>query len=375
MDSKLHLIQDSLESYCVFKLTELSEKFDLSISNNSKSKFIDYTNYCNERNIDPSKDKSAKIYWEMYQKHLPIFFNNLIKTYPNCKFDFIDVEKDFRNEKKKGDFVIHIKGNEIDKIISVSLKAYKGGFDSIQVCSGTFNSFINNFMFASDGVGMFKTEDGIRFKGSLVEKRNEVISNLGYSKMIPTLSMLDEILPTIKEKYVHSNEAEFFQNVENDWKMDCNYYGNLAIDLTLQIINENFSKHQVKQRILKMSGFDGSEDLLLIDSKKMIDSITSDKFKNLTKKLRSDDTTIHYYKRGKSIFFDFIDIYNKVILSVSVPFTLQKNGAWHLPSDGKSIFKTKENMFLEYGQRRPKKSKELNTSINTYVKLKNTGIL
>lgn len=375
MDSKLHLIQDSLESYCVFKLTELSEKENLSISNDSKSKFVDYTNYCKERNIDPSTDKSAKIYWDMYQKHLPIFFKNLRKTYPDCKFDFIDVEKRFRNEKKKGDFLLVIKGNNIYEEKSVSLKAYKGGFDSIQVCSGTFNSFINNFMFNQDGVGMFTTDSGIRFKGSSIPQRNQVISNMGYSKMIPTLEKLDNILPIIKEKYVYSKNAEFFQNVENDWKYDCNYYGNLAIELTLKILKENFSDLQVKERILKMSGFDGEEDLLLIDSKKMVDSVTSDKFKNLTKKLRSNDTKVNFYQKGKSIFFDFVDIYNKVYLTVSVPFTLQKNGAWHLPSNKKGIWKEKENMFLEYGQRRPKKSKELNTSINTYVKVKDTGII
>jgi hypothetical protein len=193
--------------------------------------------------------------------------------------------------------------------------------------------------------------------------------------MIPTLEKLDNILPIIKEKYVYSKNAEFFQNVENDWKYDCNYYGNLAIELTLKILKENFSDLQVKERILKMSGFDGEEDLLLIDSKKMVDSVTSDKFKNLTKKLRSNDTKVNFYQKGKSIFFDFVDIYNKVYLTVSVPFTLQKNGAWHLPSNKKGIWKEKENMFLEYGQRRPKKSKELNTSINTYVKVKDTGII
>ncbi len=375
MDSKLHLIQDSLESYCVFKLTELSEKENLSISNDSKSKFVDYTNYCKERNIDPSTDKSAKIYWDMYQKHLPNFFKNLRKTYPDCKFDFIDVEKQFRNKKKKGDFLLVIKGNNIYEKKSVSLKAYKGGFGSIQVCSGTFNSFINNFMFNQDGVGMFTTDSGIRFKGSTIPQRNKVIRNMSYSKMIPTLEKLDNILPIIKEKYVYSKNAEFFQNVENDWKYDCNYYGNLAIELTLKILKENFSDLQVKERILKMSGFDGEEDLLLIDSKKMVDSVTSDKFKNLTKKLRSNDTKVNFYQKGKSIFFDFVDIYNKVYLTVSVPFTLQKNGAWHLPSNKKGIWKEKENMFLEYGQRRPKKSKELNTSINTYVKVKDTGII
>ena len=77
----------------------------------------------------------------MYNKHLPVFWNRIKETYPNCTFDFIDVEKDFRNQNKKGDFVMIIRGDN-QKEISVSLKAYKGSISSIQVCSGTFNSFI-----------------------------------------------------------------------------------------------------------------------------------------------------------------------------------------------------------------------------------------
>ena len=108
--------------------------------------------------------------------------------------------------------------------------------------------------------------------------------------------------------------------------------------------------------------------------KRVIDSITNKNFQSLINKVRFD-STIRYYKHGKGINFDFIDEHGDVILNVNIPFCLDKNGGWFLPKDKKGKFYKKENMFLEYGQRRPKKSKEINTSINTYVNLGKTGIL
>ena len=61
MERELHLVQDALESYCVFKLTELSEKDNLSISNDSVEKYTQYKQYCDERDIDPSVDRSGKV--------------------------------------------------------------------------------------------------------------------------------------------------------------------------------------------------------------------------------------------------------------------------------------------------------------------------
>jgi hypothetical protein len=374
MERELHLVQDALESYCVFKLTELSEKDNLSISNDSVEKYTQYKQYCDERDIDPSVDRSGKVYYNMYNKHLPVFWNRIKETYPNCTFDFIDVEKDFRNQNKKGDFVMIIRGDN-QKEISVSLKAYKGSISSIQVCSGTFNSFITNFLFDKDGVGMFKSKDGIRFKGSKKEDRDREIKKLGYDSMLPTLHKIDEINPKVKEYFVYGKKAEWYQNIKEEWEEGHYKYGYKAIDLTLKILRENFSDKEVKSRIVDMIGFDGEEELLLLGKTKMVDSITNEKLKVLIDKVRSENTIIRYYKHGKNINFDFVNGNEEVILTIGIPFCLDKNGGWFLPKDKKGTFYKKENMFLEYGQRRPKKSKEINTSINTYVYLGRTGIL
>ena len=373
MEAKLHHIQDSLEAYCVSKLTELSEKDNLSISNDSVKKYTQYKQYCDERDIDPSIDKSGKVYYNMYNKHLPVFWNRIKETYPNCTFDFIDVEKDFRNQNKKGDFVIKVIGN-VNKEISVSLKAYKGGMSSIQVCSGTFNSFITNFLFVKDGVGMYKSKDGIRFKGSNKEDRDREIKKIGYGSMLPTLRKLDKINPKVKEYFVYGKKAEWYQDIEQEWEEGHYKYGYEAIDLTLKILRENFSDTEIKSRIVEMIGFDGEEELLLIDKTKMVDSITNEKLKVLIDKVRSENTIIRYSKHGKNINFDFVNNKEEIILTIGIPFCLDKNGGWFLPKDKKGTFYKKEKMFLEYGQRRPKKSKEINTSINTYVYLSRTGI-
>jgi hypothetical protein len=375
MERELHLIQDALEAYCVFKLTELSETDNLSISNDSVEKHTQYKQYCDERDIDPSVDKSGKVYYNMYNKHLPVFWNRIKEAFPNCTFDFIDVEKDFRNEKKKGDFVMVIRGYN-NKDISFSLKAYKGSISSIQVCSGTFNSFITNFMFESDGVGMFIDSNGERFRGSNKKNRDEEMERLGYGNMLPAIHKMDKILSEqVKPYFTYSKKAEWYQNIETDWNEGHQKYGHMAIDLLLPELRKNFSDEEVKNRIIKMIGFDGEEELLLLAPNKMVDSITNERLKVLIDKVRSDDTIIRYYKHGKSIQFDFVNGGGEVILSVGVPFCLQKNGGWFLPKDKKGRFYPKEDMFLEYGQRRPKKSKEINTSTNTYVYLGRTGIL
>ena len=146
----------------------------------------------------------------------------------------------------------------------------------------------------------------------------------------------------------------------------------MAIDLLLPELKK-FSNEKIKERVINMIGFDGEEELLLIAAKtksRLIDSITNEKLKTLISKVRSDKTTIRYYKHGKNINFDFVDDNEEVVLSVEVPFCLDKNGGWFLPKDKKGRFYQKENMFLDYGQRRPKKSKEINTSTNTYVNLR-----
>tara|TARA_R100000808_G_scaffold25085_1_gene61598 strand:- start:19749 stop:20867 length:1119 start_codon:yes stop_codon:yes gene_type:complete len=371
MDRELHYIQDALEAYCVAKLTELSENDGLSISNDSHEKYRVYKEYCDTRQIDPSTDKKGKVYYKLYNEYLPVFWNNLKNEYPDSKIDFVDVEKEYRNLKKKGDFLIKVE-NGVTK--SVSLKAYKKSIKRIQVCSGTFNSFITNFLFDGKGVGTYYTESGDSFNSKNVEARDSEIEKLGLGSILPDLHELDRINAVVKEKFVYGTKSAWYQDIEQDWVHDRKSYGHSAKDLTLKIISENFTDEQVKSRLLEQVGFNGEEELLLLDPDRVIDSITNEKFKTLIHNVRFN-SSIEYYIKGQGINFDFIGKDGSVLLSVNIPFTLNSNGAWFLPKNKKGSFNEKEEIFLEYGQRRPKKSKELATSINSYVNLGKTGIL
>ena len=63
------------------------------------------------------------------------------------------------------------------------------------------------------------------------------------------------------------------------------------------------------------------------------------------------------------------------MLSVNIPFTINKNGAWMsgTPYEGSTAYHN-EPYPLAYNERRPRKSRELATSINTYLDLKSTGV-
>lgn len=380
MEDKLHYTQDALESYCVYKLTSLAEKNNLALKNDSDKKLSDYESYCQERNINPSVDSTGKVYFNMFEEHLPNFFEDLKNRYPNSKFDFMDVEKDFRNENKKGDFLMIVDGENYLEI-SFSLKAYKGGFSRIQVCSGTFNSFITNFLFKPAGVGMFETLDGVKFKGSNVSVRDKEIEKLGYNEIVPKVQELDDILKEVKDYFVRGDEAKNYfnkgvsgKNVGEEWSEGHYTYGNRGIKISLDILKNSFTEKQIKDRLVKMIGFDGDEELLLLDKKQYTSSVTNTRMMNLIRNIRSNDTTVSFDKVGKSIRFSFNNN-NETILEVDVPFCLDKNGAWWLPKDKKSVFKKKDNCVVHYGQRRPKKSKELSLSTNTYVNLKSAGII
>lgn len=117
-----------------------------------------------------------------------------------------------------------------------------------------------------------------------------------------------------------------------------------------------------------MSGLDGDEEILFLANSNFIDSVTSELVSNLVSQIRDPKTTFDYELRQQSIDFAFaVDGAN--VLSVNIPFTINKNGAWMSDVYEGDRFHKKENMFLRTAQRRPKKSKELATSINTYVDL------
>lgn len=364
-----HYMQDAAEAYIVFKLQELAVRFGIALTDDVCEKFSTFLEYCQKRSI--FQKFGSSVYKTNIDAVVDNFFQDLIAKYPGKKFDVVDVEKEFRDLKLKGDFAIYFSK---DDYISISLKNYKNGFDRIQLCSGTWNSFLNCLLFESAGVGMFINPiTKQRFKGSNRAVRDQLIESMGFSPLKGIYSEFDNILDDVRSFYVYSEEANMWQNVATRWKNDCAEYGQSAAQSIVDAL-DNLSNDQIKQRIIKMAGLNYDEEILLIGKGEYCCSLFNDAYADILRRVNNEESVVEYKVNGKGVLFTITD--GEDIVSIEVPFTLQKNGAWYLCGEEYegTIYHKKEQVDLAYGQRRPKKSKEINTSTNTYLNLKKAGV-
>ena len=363
-------MQDAAEAYIVYCLQDLAVKNNTALTDSAEDKKKIFNIYCYDRGIESDFNKS--VYKENIDAVVDKFYSDLIKEYPNKKFDFVDVEKEFRDKKLKGDFIIQF---EDGSYVSFSLKNYKKGVNRIQLCSGTWHSFLNNFLFKSAGVGTFIDPYTQKvFQGCDYEYRDSLIGQLGYSNLKDVYNFFDNVNKTIKDYYAYGEKANQWSNVSSQWKSDCKSYGLEAANKVIDAL-KGINNSQVKSRIIQMAGLTDAEEILLIGKGKYISSLFNKKYRDILKRVNSDDCVVEYATKRKNILFTLKDN-NGIIVTVEVPFTLQKNGAWYLPKKKYSgtEYHEKEKVNLVYGQRRPKKSKEIATSINTYLNLKKAGV-
>lgn len=366
-----HYIQDAAEVYFVSLLQEHAVKNKVAITDNALEKHNTFITYCEDRNVLDEFNKS--IYKENADIVVPKLILDIIAKYPNRKFDFLNVECEFRGKKLKGDFIIRFVD---DSFISVSLKNYKKGFNRIQLCSGTWNSFLNNFVFESAGVGTFVdpfTQE--IFQGCNRTYRDGLLEKLGYGVLKEVYSYFDDILDEIKDFYTYGEDADHWNSdISIKWKEDCSTYGLEAVEKIISAL-DSIPKDVVKNRIIKMTGLNYDEEILLVGKGKYLCSLFNQKYAQILKRVNSAESGVEYITKGKGLLFTLRDSVG-VIVNIEVPFTLQKNGAWHLPKKKYSgaEYHNKEGIDLLHGQRRPKKSKEISTSTNTYLNLKKSGV-
>jgi hypothetical protein len=366
-----HYVQDAAETYMVFCLQTLATQFGVNLTTSLEEKKSLFLQYCEDRDI--TEEFNESIYKKNVDTAVEPFFSNLLLNYPGEKFDIVDVEKQFRSLNLKGDFVVQF---ERLSPKSFSLKNYKRGFDRIQLCSGTWNSFLNNFLFEADGVGiLINPLTGERFKGSDRIMRDSLIEKMGYSALKKVYNKFDHISDSVRSYYVESEEADMWFNVSSQWKEDCMKHGLDAAQSVIQVLDE-LRTEQVKQRVISMAGLNHEEEVLLIGGGKYCCSLFNPKYREMLRRANSTQSSVKYGMRGKGIFFSLVDD-GGIIADIEIPFTLQKNGAWHLPKQRYSgkRYHNKEKVSLAYGQRRPKKSREISTSVNTYLNLKKAGVL
>ena len=373
MKQRTHYIQDACEKAVVALIQRQLEEKNREITKSSESKYSEFLKYIADRSLS-FDDIAHDEYYLVSHLHIPSFVENFLLKNPGVNFDVIDTEVLGRIENKKTDFAFL--GSDSSRV-DYSLKNYKGGIRRPQVCSGTFNSFICNFLFTQAGVGMYeyhKAGETVRFKGSSIPKRDLAINEIGYEECIPLLHQLDEVQQSMRSRVLDNPEMKIFDEVR--WKSLCQEVGNLGADLTLEIFRK-IDKQLITNRILKSTGIVGDEELFAITKSEYLDSHTNANFKKLRDDLTHPKINLDIVRSGQSINF-YYSLNGVERLKVSVPFTINSNGAWYRdiePYSGTRQIRDKGNLVnLRYGELRPFKSREIATSINTYLELSNTGI-
>lgn len=369
-----HHMQDTGECYWVYIVQKEFEARNIAHLGTVDGKKAEYNNYCSKKNITESFKKSP------YKKNMDLalmeFVDKLVERFPGKKMNITDVEKEYRNKGLKGDFTISF--NDPSAKISFSLKNYKKGFNKIQLCSCTWNSFLNKLVLNSaGGPGQYiDCGSGEPFQAQRdLTKRDNNYKKLGHEDMLEDVHYFDDIHEMIKQKWVYSEERNFLTpEVYKEWKLDLKL-GNEAIEKMI-IAMDKLEKKDIQEKIMKMAGwyyeesYSEVEELLLIGKEgTMMCSLFNVKYNELLERLNNEESCLSYRKWRKNIRFSIRDSKGEMI-TFDVPFCLNRNGAYVTGDryEGTKYHK-KEKKELKYLERRPKKSKEIATSTNLYCPL------
>jgi len=372
---KDHYMQDTGEKRCVALLQEEAEMRGISIDFSSTDKHRICNDYARERGIEEEFSKS--IYNRNLYEAKPYILDALTSKFPNCSFGFTDVEKENRDIAKKGDFLVHVRGEEHNLDISVSLKNHKTSIDSVQLKSGTWISFLVSLFFKQTGTGKYLNHiTGEQFLSRDKQDRNTAFVDAGLECIVPCLEFADQVQQEIKAFYASDPQAKYWDDVSAKWKKDCQQYSTQMLDLIAETFG-TIDTTIIKDNVLKSAGLTTDEEILLIGRNgKTLFSLIDERYAALLNELKHDETTLQVKKNKKNLVFSFTNN-QKTIIEIDIPFTLQKNGAWYLSATKYSgvIYHPKEKIHLSYGERRPKKSNEIATSINMRLNLKKARIV
>jgi len=364
-----HNIQDAFEPYVVGVMQATAEQLRLAPEGSSSIHFATHEEHLRSRRVTRDDLETYPEYKRNADRHSKSFVLRLNhdRRPRTLQFDF--VEKNARNEGRKEDFIVIIDDKES---VPFSLKNYRKSIARAQVSAGTFNSLACSFLFdAGGGVGIYiDPTSGRRFKGSNRAQRDLILAANGRQTAIESLNLLDDLNDEIKRLFVYSPEFEFLD--EDTFDSHRKRVGARGAEILHDLISALPEDH-VRTVMLARIGFDGNCEQLLFDPDSYSDSLTVPEFKYLIQKVR-DDADLNFGIIGQSVRFTFSDS-TKDLLVIDIPFTINKNGAWISEEYSGKRFHKKEGVALATGQRRPKKSKELATSVNTYVNFEAAGIL
>lgn len=248
-----------------------------------------------------------------------------------------------------------------------SLKQYKE-IDNVQVASGTWLSTLAGLAFEPTGRGSFTMPDGTK----IVSKNTDLLME----KLVEYYG--EEIREPISELIRQTKEVHKFRYEEwkpKNWSSkdeDCctKSAGRKAAPYfmeALQVISSR-NPQSFKERMLNrigLSNSSGEKELIFVDGKgKFLSSFCNPSVANWVVELSRPSTNLRMLCKNQSVEFYFDSESGSELLKFAVPLTINSNGAWV----SNSGFHKKEGIYLEAGQRRPKKSMELDTSTNCWLK-------
>ena len=272
-----HYIQDATEQDLVYRVQKLLVLDNLAVTDDWQEKKKEFDDRLVEGGIVkkyPKSDQAGCI-----DKSYSLIYQQLKNYRSNIKFDIIWIGKDGRNESKKGDFILRY---EDGLEVSYSLKVYVKGYASIQVRSGTYNSWILSIIlkeYALPSVGMYSNpipedewkaltkgmKQSIRkYKskfdgGKSLAVRDIVLKYLGLNSAIDLLHALDKVKEDSIARFrddLHTRNY-FNDGVEEAWEDQCKVAGNAGASLICNYLkNENV---EIKDWLLKQIGFSGGE--------------------------------------------------------------------------------------------------------------------
>jgi hypothetical protein len=378
MKQSVHIIQDACEHYAVAIMQELAEKQNRAITNNSSFLYSEYEKYLTDRGIK-HEDILSDQYIKNLMAHIPNFVEKLLNKESKLKINFRCIEKEARNKNLKGDFELELSNK---KVVNFSLKNYNGGIRNMQYQSGTFNSFIMNLFFESSGVGSYIyphsgakkcikktcriTYNHEHFRGSNLNERDKALTKIGYEKIIPFAHKMDSIHEHMRNDVLRSNTYKFYD--ETKFNLLRKKTGHDGVDVAFQILSK-IDVSIIRKNIISATGFIDGEELLAISPDEFLDTYTNQAFTKFRTKLAKDKVNISFKKQGQSLIIE-ADFEGEKLIQVNIPFTINSNGAWWRDEPFKGErYHPKEKINLKFGQLRPKKSREIATSINTYIKI------
>jgi hypothetical protein len=182
---------------------------------------------------------------------------------------------------------------------------------------------------------------------------------------------MDQIHEHMRNEVLRSDYYKFYDEARFDSLRK--KIGQAGVSVAFDILN-NIEDEIIIKNILTSTGFLDGEELLAISPTEFLDTYTNLAFMNFRSKLADDKVMVLYEKKGQSLILN-VSRENCGLLEVNIPFTINSNGAWWRdePFSG-TKYHPKEKLNMRYGQLRPKKSREIATSINTYIKILDASI-